>query len=116
MNIDDQPVTTLQDLRGDLAARYKRTPTSGSSVDSAIVEADLTALDRDGYVLWENLLSAEQCRQIREVVRPWLGHTGRNSFGGRRTQRISSVLSSTTVGDPLVRHPRVLAVLALLLI
>src|SRR5258705_1390619 len=115
MNIDDQPVTTLEDLRGDLAARYKRTPTGGSSVDSAIVEADLAALDRDGYVIWENLLRAGQCRQIREVVRPWLGHTGRNSFEGRRTQRIYSVLSSTRVCDPLVDHPRVLAVLDRLL-
>ena len=115
MNIDDESVTTLEDLRGDLAQRYKRTPSSGSSVDSAIVEADLAALDRDGYVIWENLLSTQQCRQIREVISPWLGHTGRNSFEGRRTQRIYSVLSRTRVCDRLVDHPRVLAVLDRLL-
>jgi hypothetical protein len=39
-------------------------------------QADLAALDRDGYVIWENLLSTEHRRQIREIVRPWLGHTG----------------------------------------
>jgi Phytanoyl-CoA dioxygenase (PhyH) len=115
MNIDDESVTTLEDLRGDLAHRYKRTPSTGTSVDSAIVNADLAALDRDGYVIWENLLSTEQCRQIRAVVRPWLGHTGRNSFEGRRTQRIYSVLSRTRVCDRLVDHPRVLAVLDQLL-
>jgi hypothetical protein len=115
MNIDDESVTTLEDLRGDLAHRYKRTPSSGGSVDSAIVEADLAALYRDGYVIWENLLSTEQCRQIREVVRPWLGHTGRNSFEGRRTQRIYGVLSRTRVCDRLVDNPRVLAVLDQLL-
>jgi len=115
MNIDEESGTTLEDLRGDLAQRHKWTPSSGSSVDNAIVEADLAALDREGYVIWENLLSTEQCQQIREVVRPWLGHTGRNSFEGHRTQRIYSVLSRTRVCDRLVDHPRVLAVLDRLL-
>ncbi|BCZ20313.1 phytanoyl-CoA dioxygenase family protein [Mycobacterium senriense] len=115
MSIDDDSVTTLEDLRGDLAQRYKRTPTGGSAADSATVEADMAALDRDGYVIWENLLTAEQCSQIREVVRPWLGHTGRNSFEGLRTQRIYSLLSRTRVCDRLVDDPRVLAVLDRLL-
>jgi Phytanoyl-CoA dioxygenase (PhyH) len=115
MSIDDESVTTLEDLRGDLANRHRWTPTGGSSVEPAVVEADLAALDRDGYVVWENLLSAEECRQIRQVVRPWLGHTGRNSFEGRRTQRIYSVLSRTRVCDRLVDNPRVLAVLDRLL-
>jgi len=115
MNADDESVTTLEDLRGDLALRHKWTPTSGASVDPAIVEADMAALDRDGYVIWENLLSAEDCRQIRDVVCPWLGHTGRNSFEGRSTQRIYSVLSRTRVCDRLADHPRVLAVLDRLL-
>ncbi|MCA2319449.1 phytanoyl-CoA dioxygenase family protein [Mycobacterium intracellulare] len=115
MSIDDESVTTLEDLRGDLAQRYKRTPTGGSSIDSAIAEADMAALDRDGYVIWENLLSAEECAHIRQTVRPWLGHTGRNSFEGRRTQRIYSVLSRTRVCDRLVDHPRVLAALDRLL-
>lgn len=111
MSIDDEAVTTLEDLKGDLAHRYKWTPSGGSSVDSATIEADMAALDRDGYVIWENLLSAEQCQLIREVVQPWLEHTGRNSFEGRRTQRIYSVLSRTRVCDRLADHPRVLAVL-----
>ena len=115
MNIEDESVITLDDLRGDLASRYKRTASSGSSVDSAIVEADLAALDRDGYVIWENLLDSEKCRQIREVVRPWLEHTGRNSFEGLRTQRFYSVLSRTRACDRLVDNPRVLAVLDQLL-
>jgi Phytanoyl-CoA dioxygenase (PhyH) len=115
MNIDDESVTTLEDLKGDLAQRYQWTPSTGSSVDSAIVEADMAALDRDGYVIWENLLTNEECRQIRDVVRPWLGHTGRNSFEGRRTQRIYSVLSRTRVCDRLVDNPRVLAALDRLL-
>src|ERR1700739_2044114 len=115
MSIDDDHVTTLDDLKGDLAGRYKRTPTGGASGAPAIVDADMAALDRDGYVIWENLIDADECQQIRDVVGPWLGHTGRNSFEGRRTQRIYSTLSRTRVCDRLVDHPRVLAVLDRLL-
>ena len=115
MSIDDESVTTLDDLKGDLARRYKSTPSSGASVDPAIVNADLAALDRDGYVIWENLLSPEECEHIRDVVGPWLMNTGRNSFEGRRTRRIYSVVSRTRVCDRLVDHPRVLAVLDRLL-
>jgi hypothetical protein len=115
MNPHDQSDTTLEDLRGDLALRYRWTPTGGASVDPSVVDADMAALDRDGYVIWDNLLTAEQCARIRDVVNPWLGHTGRNSFEGRRTQRIYSVLSRTRICDPLVDNPRVLAVLDRLL-
>ena len=51
MNINDESVTTLEDLRGDLAQRHKRIPSGGSSIDTAIVDADLASLDRDGYVV-----------------------------------------------------------------
>src|SRR5271157_1045613 len=116
MSGDDESVTTLDDLKGDLARRYKSTPSSGASVDPAIVNADLAALDRDGYVIWENLLSPEECEHIRDVVGPWLMNTGRNSFEGRRTRRIYSVVSRTRVCDRLVDSPRVLAVLDRLLL
>lgn len=115
MTVDDELVTTLDDLKGDLARRHKWTPSSGASADPAIVDADMAALDRDGYVIVENLLDTEECRQIREAVEPWLSHSGRNSFEGRRTQRIYSVLSRTRVCDRLVDHPRVLALLDRLL-
>ncbi|KUH68922.1 phytanoyl-CoA dioxygenase [Mycolicibacterium novocastrense] len=115
MSIDDDPVTTLDDLRSDLARRHKWTATGGASVDPAVVDADMAALDRDGYLIWENLLSADECAQIKETVAPWLAHTGRNSFEGHRTQRVYSLLSRTRVCDRLVDHPRVLAVLDRLL-
>ncbi|WP_094289118.1 phytanoyl-CoA dioxygenase family protein [Mycobacterium lehmannii] len=115
MSIDDDPVSTLDDLRSDLARRHKWTPSSGASVDPAVVDADMAALDRDGYLIWENLLSDDECRQIKATVAPWLSHTGRNSFEGHRTQRIYSLLSRTRGCDRLVDHPRVLAVLDRLL-
>lgn len=111
----DEPVTTLDDLKTDLAGRHRWSATGGASVDPAIVDADMAALDRDGYVIWQNLLSPGECELIREVVGPSLGHTGRNAFEGRRTQRIYSVLSRTRVCDRLADHPRVLAVLDRLL-
>lgn len=80
MNPRDDSATTLEDLRGDLALRYKWTPSGGTAVDPALVEADAAALDRDGYVIWESLLTPEQCSRIRDEVAPWLGHTGRNTF------------------------------------
>ena len=115
MTSDYESGTTLDDLKTDLAQRYKWTPTGGQSVESAVVEADLAALDRDGYVVFEKLLTDDECGQIRDVVRPWLGHTGRNTFEGRRTQRVYSLLSRTRLCDRLVDHPRVLAVLDRLL-
>src|ERR1700744_5841090 len=115
MNPHDQSDTTLEDLRGDLALRYKWTPSGGATVDPSLVEADMAALDRNGYVIWENLLTAEQCEQIRDVVNPWLGHTGRNSFEGRHTQRIYSVLSRKSISHPMLSNPRVLALLDRLL-
>jgi hypothetical protein len=111
MNQDDESVTTLEDLRTDLALRHKWTASGGAHVDPALVEADAAALDRDGYVIWENLLTPEQCSRIRDEVTPWLGHTGRNSFEGHRTQRIYSVMSRTRICDPVVENPRVLAAL-----
>jgi hypothetical protein len=115
MTSHDESVTTLDDLKSDLALRYKWKPSNGNSVDRAVVDADMAAIDRNGYVIFENLLTVEECEHIRDVVQPWLGHTGRNSFEGRRTQRIYSVLSRTRVCDRLVDHPRVLAVLDRLL-
>jgi hypothetical protein len=115
MSLDDESMTTLDDLKSDLASRYKWTPSGGGSVDPAVVEADMAALHRDGYVVFEDLLTVEECDRIRDVVRPWLEHTGRNSFEGRRTQRVYSLLNRTRLCDRLVDHPRVLAVLDRLL-
>jgi ectoine hydroxylase-related dioxygenase (phytanoyl-CoA dioxygenase family) len=115
MTVDDESVTTLDDLKSDLASRYKWIPSAGGSVDPAVVEADMAALHRDGYIVFKDLLTVQECGQISELVRPWLGHTGRNSFEGRRTQRVYSLLTRTRMCDRLVDHPRVLAVLDRLL-
>ncbi len=111
MNATHEPVSTVEDLRGDLASRHKATPSSGASVDLALVDDDMAALNRDGYVIWRDLLGDDECAQIRAVITPLLNELGRNAFEGYRTQRIYSVLSKTRVCDRLVDHPRVLALL-----
>ncbi|MEU4837801.1 phytanoyl-CoA dioxygenase family protein [Nocardia testacea] len=105
-------ITSLDDLRGDLARRHPATTTTTSdAVDPAVTAADLSALERDGYVIWENLLSLDECEQLRGALAPLLERTGRNTFEGQRTRRAYNLLEKTRACDMLVEHPRVLAVL-----
>jgi ectoine hydroxylase-related dioxygenase (phytanoyl-CoA dioxygenase family) len=104
-------IAGLDGLRVDLARRHKATASAGATVDPAVVDADLAAVERNGYVILENLLSPEECEQVRAAVTPLLSKTGRNTFEGERTQRVYSVLGKTRACDRLVDHPRVLALL-----
>ncbi|WP_020099251.1 phytanoyl-CoA dioxygenase family protein [Mycobacterium sp. 360MFTsu5.1] len=104
-------VSSLADLSGDLAGTYRRTESSGATVDPAIVDADLATIARDGYVILPDLLSATQLDEIRAAVTPMLDRHGRNGFEGRSTQRIYSVLNKTAACDVIADHPRVLALL-----
>ncbi|MEV0464875.1 phytanoyl-CoA dioxygenase family protein [Nocardia tengchongensis] len=104
-------VTSLRDLDGDLAGTYRRTGSSGASIDPAVVDADLAALERDGYVILPDLLSPAELDEIRESVAPLLDRSGRNNFEGHATQRVYSVLNKTRSCDGIADHPRVLALL-----
>ncbi|MFD7844250.1 phytanoyl-CoA dioxygenase family protein [Nocardia sp. NPDC059764] len=104
-------VTSLRDLDGDLAGTYRRTGSSGATVDPAVVDADLAALERDGYVILPDLLAAAELDEIRESVAPLLDRSGRNNFEGHSTQRVYSVLNKTRSCDRIADHPRVLALL-----
>lgn len=98
-------------LDKDLAGTYPRSASAGASVDPEVVAADLAALERDGYVILPDLLSAAELAEIRASVTPLLDRTGRNGFEGRATQRVYSVLNKTRACDRIVDHPRVLALL-----
>jgi hypothetical protein len=108
-------VHSLEDLAGDLARTHQATG-SDRSVEPAQIQADLAALERDGYVILTGLLSRKECDDLRAEVAPLLCQTGRNAFEGHRTQRIYSVLNKTRSVDRLVDHPRVLALLDRLLL
>lgn len=79
--------------------------------NTAEIEADFATLMRDGYVIIENLLSADTCAAIREEGLALLGQTGRNQFEGQRTQRVYNVLSKTRATDRLADHPRILGLM-----
>ncbi|WP_328398296.1 phytanoyl-CoA dioxygenase family protein [Nocardia sp. NBC_00416] len=101
----------MDDLRADLARTHRSTASAMGAVDPAVVDTDLAALDRDGYIIWESLLSGEECERIRAAVAPLLGRTGRNTFEGERTERAYCLLEKTRACDELIEHPRVLALL-----
>ncbi|MEV6067780.1 phytanoyl-CoA dioxygenase family protein [Nocardia sp. NPDC052001] len=108
-------VSSVTDLAGDLAGTYRRTESSGSTVDPAVVEADLAAVLRDGYVILPDLLTADELKAIHDDVDSLLNLKGRNNFEGHATQRVYSVLNKTRSCDRLAAHPRVLALLDRLL-
>ncbi|WP_280379716.1 phytanoyl-CoA dioxygenase family protein [Nocardia wallacei] len=104
-------ITDLDGLRVDLAGRHRATVSAGASIDRPVVDADMAALDRDGYVILPDLITPEECERIHAASTALLGPPGRNTFEGRRTQRVYSLLEKTRAYDRLVDHPRVLALL-----
>ncbi|MEH0421409.1 phytanoyl-CoA dioxygenase family protein [Streptomyces sp. B21-083] len=109
-------IDSLDGLHADLARRHRSTQSSGATVPDAVVDADLAALQRDGHVILDNLLTEAECEEIRAAVVPLLNNTGRNTFEGHLTQRVYSVLNKTRACDRMVDHPRVLALLDRLLL
>ena len=93
------------------ARRYPSTAGSQAAVDPERVDALMSALDRDGYVILERLFAADAVAAMREALAPHWGETGRNPFEGLRTKRIYAVIEKTLALNPLVEHPLVLALL-----
>jgi ectoine hydroxylase-related dioxygenase (phytanoyl-CoA dioxygenase family) len=73
--------------------------------------AELEELARNGYVILENLISREQCAQIKREAERLVDKTGANPFEGHMTQRVYAPLSKTRAIDDLIDHPRILALL-----
>jgi ectoine hydroxylase-related dioxygenase (phytanoyl-CoA dioxygenase family) len=105
-----QDVDVQQDLRRDLAKRYKAL-TPSDSRKSKQIDADYDALIQDGYVIVPDLLSRAEIAQIRIEGQALLGNIGRNSFEGHATQRVYNVLAKTRCIDRVADHPRLLGLL-----
>ncbi|MEM9616970.1 MAG: phytanoyl-CoA dioxygenase family protein [Pseudomonadota bacterium] len=67
--------------------------------------------DRDGYIVFENVLTADQLTSVREALAPYLEKdiTGRNEFEGHKSNRIYAMLGKSPVFADLVTHPLALA-------
>lgn len=67
--------------------------------------------DRDGYVIFENILPHQQVAVIRDALKPHLekGVTGRNDFEGVNTNRVYALLAKSPVFADLATHPLALA-------
>ncbi|GGD00968.1 phytanoyl-CoA dioxygenase family protein [Pyruvatibacter mobilis] len=102
--------------RPDLAGTYKATrSTAIDKVDPDDLARDLAAVESEGYVIIEGLLSNDEISAIRAELLTMLDHTGRNDFEGHLTQRLYSMPEKTRVTDKLIEHPRILALLDSLL-
>jgi ectoine hydroxylase-related dioxygenase (phytanoyl-CoA dioxygenase family) len=77
------------------------------------VEEVSQRLATDGCAIVEGVLSGDEVAAVRSALAPLLDGTGtgHNSFLGRRTKRIFSILAKTRAVDALAIHPLVIALL-----
>ncbi len=81
------------------------------------IEADIVALERDGYLIVKDLLPAHETDMLAAQLAPWLEATPRcqGDFYGWRTTRVGGLLSKAPIMQQLVQHPRILAIAEALL-
>jgi ectoine hydroxylase-related dioxygenase (phytanoyl-CoA dioxygenase family) len=81
------------------------------------LSAELDTLTRDGFVVLDRVLGADEIVAIRRALEPYLQgkYFGRNRFEGFRTQRVYALCAKHRVFADLVSHPRVLSLLDRLL-
>lgn len=80
-------------------------------LDGRSLEQWRTQFDRDGYIIFESVLSATQIQRYRDALAPWLAKQvqGRNNFEGFRTNRVYALLAKEPVFADMVTHPLALA-------
>ncbi|MGB7404931.1 MAG: phytanoyl-CoA dioxygenase family protein [Pacificimonas sp.] len=78
--------------------------------DAELVEAFET-YDRDGYVIFERVLSSDRIAAIREALSPYLDRNiaGRNDFEGLKSNRVYGLLAKDEAFSDLATHPLALA-------
>lgn len=80
------------------------------------LDAHLARLDAQGYSIIPDFLSADDLRDVREGLRPFLGtHRGRNNFEGFRTERVYTLVARGPVFERIVEDARILALCGRLL-
>lgn len=100
---------THNDLNSDLSRRHK--PTIFESANDCDVAEEFSILEAEGYVVLENILDETTIEQLKALSGKRLANFGRNAFEGEKTQRLYNILAHTRVFDPLVTHPKILALM-----
>lgn len=79
---------------------------SGQSFDEVKAQ-----YDRDGYIVFENVLSRNTLTQIKTALAPYLDSPlkGRNDFEGTKTNRVYALLAKDPIFAELATHPLALA-------
>lgn len=67
--------------------------------------------DRDGYLIFKNVLTGAELGAIKAALAPYLGVNvkGRNEFEGRASNRVYALLAKSPVFADLATHPLALA-------
>ena len=67
--------------------------------------------DETGYLVFENVLTADQLAALRDALAPWLETDlkGRNDFEGLKSNRVYAMLAKSPVFADLAIHPLALA-------
>jgi len=73
--------------------------------------SDLDAVQRDGFVVLDGLLSGAEIKALVDQLEPWLLRTPRceGDFHGWSTTRVNGLLSKAPVVQRLALHPRIVA-------
>uniref|UniRef100_A0A0G4GR61 Phytanoyl-CoA dioxygenase n=1 Tax=Chromera velia CCMP2878 TaxID=1169474 RepID=A0A0G4GR61_9ALVE len=97
-------------IRQDLSSRHRmyRPP---AVVDSEQLARDVATVERDGYIIFENLFTPRQMKAMADSIEDYMRWDGRNNFEGHKTRRVYSIAGKTVAFDPLIEHPRVMALL-----
>lgn len=74
-----------------------------------IIEQEAATIRDQGYVIIERLLDPPLLAELRAALAPYLDqHRGRNSFEGRATERVYTLVARHRVFQDLAEHPRIL--------
>jgi ectoine hydroxylase-related dioxygenase (phytanoyl-CoA dioxygenase family) len=95
----------------DATCKFLRVTTARETPMNETTKNDLAAIERDGYLILERLLSPADVPAIRKGLAPHLGkHRGRNDFEGHATERIYSLVAIDKVFEDLAEHPRIVSI------
>jgi hypothetical protein len=81
------------------------------------LDADIAALERDGYLILNEVLSSHETATLAGELEPWLQRTPKcvGDFYGWETTRVGGLLSKAPIVQHLVLNARILAIAEALL-